>query len=373
MYNSKILLSEKAQDLIKKLEEENFPVKKLSFTELKFDDVLNWFKTENTPSAEGITPTKQQKFLLAALRTELLKDLIQSFSIHLEEKEPAKSSIFRQIQFGFLVGTGTLVAFYDGYKGIVSFLGLIPTLPPFVLLGSGLVFSLLSVVVFYGFNLAAISSNLSVEFSHSAEIIDSYIAELSSMDIVLKFFKKNLKTNQNIYDIQAQLELLYIFKERLKSLIKEGELLQLALNTTGLKIAKTTINIFTGILYFSGGFFSGQTMILGCLMAFGVSMLPVSWPVILVGIVFGLGALCGYIWMERPGVNKFVTRLMHLDEDRIETLTNAELNDNRMQEVDDVIETALTQKSNLLNSYGLFQETTANEEVLEVRPRSYSL
>lgn len=323
MIKNSITLSLSSQGLIKELAQHQYSFQNFSLTEISFERFIDWFRTEEQILQGSLAHTKQQKYLISALKASLLKDFCEVNGILHQEENSKPSPLHKKFQFIFLIVTGSILALFDGYIGIVSFLSVIPNFPSIALISIGIAFSALSAIVFYGFNLAAISNNLGIKFKNSPQMIDSYISQIEQIDLIMKFINKELACRKKLKELEELKLLATMLQLRYFALCEEGKKLNAALNSTALKIFKNTITCLTGILFFTGGFFSGQLMTtMIALGFFGTVLAPICWPVLLVSIVFGIGALCGYIWMERPGVEKLVSQIVHLDKDKIAILTD---------------------------------------------------
>ena len=80
------------------------------------------------------------------------------------------------------------------------------------------------------------------------------------------------------------------------------------------------IFIFIGLVFFSGGFFTGQSLALALLGLFCASISASFWPILLVSIAVGLAALSVYWFVERPELEKLVGRWFGRDPEKIELL-----------------------------------------------------
>lgn len=75
-----------------------------------------------------------------------------------------------------------------------------------------------------------------------------------------------------------------------------------------------------GIIFFSGGFFAGQTVALAIASLFVASIAATAWPIIVASIAVGLAALSVYWFVERPGIENLISRWKGLDKDKIDQL-----------------------------------------------------
>lgn len=336
MLKQKITFSHKTQDLIRKFEATDFPVNDFSF--------WAWFKDEEIKS-KRLELTKQQRFLLASLRASLLRDFCTENEIFVAEKENKPASLGKKCIFVLVVVTGTLDALFDGFRDINAFLGIFAAVPHLALILIGIAFAFLSAIVFYGFNLAAISSNLGINFKDSPSLIDSLLMQIEQIDLLTKFINKELGESKRLEELEELKDLALMLQCRYLALCEEGRKLNEALHNPWLKVTKNTITSVTGILFFTGGFFYGQSLVITIAALCGVALAATFWPVLVIGIVFGLGALAAYIWMERPGVERLVSKWAGLDQDKIDMLTDDTITSSQKEAIGNTINQVSTQIS----------------------------
>ena len=105
-------------------------------------------------------------FLIAFLQASLLKDLNDSLNLSAPKKDKTKKvSLSKKAKFGLLAIAGTIYFGCEGFDGITAILGAFSSIPNIAFFAVGTLFSILSVIVFYSFDLVEISKNLGVKFS----------------------------------------------------------------------------------------------------------------------------------------------------------------------------------------------------------------
>ncbi len=272
-------------------------------------ELLDWL-------SERLLVDKGERFLLESLRTELLKDLRHSFpniGPRSVEKEPEP----HETLFKFLTFVGTTVAMCDGFDGIASLFGLFPNVSSLVILGVGIIFAAFSVIVFRGFDLVAISKNLDVEIQGSRQLIDVLLEQINEIEKlkVLIFQSISKKSDKNLRKV---------FKKMAGMLIIRFDVLDEAradyarqLKAPFLMITKAVTAAIAGILFFSSGFFSGQTLALVVASLFSTSASIVFWPVLITSLTVGIAALGIYYYVQSPGLKNLVGSFFKVDEDKI--------------------------------------------------------
>ena len=237
-----------------------------------------------------------------------------------EEKEKSPVAGWQEkAKYVVLMLAGTLYFGCEGFDGATAMLGIF-SLPASLLLAGGLIFSLISVLVFYSFDLVEIASNLGVQTREAPALIDLCIKEAK----LLK--KARDKITFNYYDatieeLQEYQALLPVITQRYEALMTVQKKLLAALDNDMLKIVSSAVSITAGILFFAGGFFSGQTVALAMVTAIlgAAAAVPTFWPVLVFSLIVGIAAFGVYWYVERPGVELFVSKKFGLDKEQIET------------------------------------------------------
>lgn len=135
---------------------------------------------------------------------------------------------------------------------------------------------------------------------------------------------------------------LVMLQDRVKSLVKAGEKFDLALNSPKMDVAKTIVSGVSGILFFGGGFFAGQSVATFMLALVMTSVTPTFWPVLLFSVIVGLAAFSLYWYVQRVGVNKLVSEWFGLDEDKIEKLCGKSKMDKELKKLNNLDEKVMT-------------------------------
>lgn len=136
--------------------------------------------------------------------------------------------------------------------------------------------------------------------------------------------------------------ILVMLQDRVNSLVKAGKKFDLALNSPKMDIAKTIVSGVSGILFFGGGFFAGQSVATFMLALVMTSVTPTFWPVLLFSVIVGLAAFSLYWYVQRVGVNKLVSEWFGLDEDKIEKLCGKSKMDKELKKLNNLDEKVMT-------------------------------
>ncbi len=284
---------------------------------VKRDAVIEWLSEENND--------RPSRFLREALRATLLRDLHYSL-LAADERHNRRikkeASWFNKFQYMSLVIAGTLFAICDGFDGVSSILFLFTAVPSWLVFVLGFAFSLLSVAVFYGFDLVTISNNLGVEFSHARQLLDVLVEQAEQIKQLRKQINRKYKVTTDPDELRSLQAILAMLIIRYDALDEARVVYTTELNKSYLNALKLTLAVIAGILFFSYGFFSGQSMALAFVGLLSISTAAAFWPVTIVGIVIGFAAFSVYWFVERPGLENLVGRWLGLDKDKIAILAD---------------------------------------------------
>lgn len=288
-------------------------------SEIKRADVVSWLQ-------QKVDYDKKARFLVESLHAALLHDLHHSFlnigdSHDKEEKKSA--SWFKKAQFISLAIAGTLLAICEGFDGIASILGSFPAVPIGVVFVAGIFFSLVSVSVFYVFELVDISQRVGVNLGKSHQLLDVFLEQVELIErlrIAVDDCYASEKTDTNERKELQQLIVMLSF--RYNALDKARQSYVSALNDPILKGVKFVTTVVTAIFCFCGGFFAGQTLALAVAGLFLSSVSAALAPVVVASALVGLAALSLYWFIERPVLADFVGYWFGLDKDNIDAFAN---------------------------------------------------
>lgn len=313
-----ILLHEKTRQILTKLEQKHFDVSRFDCDIVELDSIFSWFENKNKNESKD----KQTQFLIEALNAALLKD-IRNKILPKEKKEKDTNRRWGKVKFFLLAVAGTLFFGCEGFDGIITVLSLFKSIPTVAVFAIGTVFSLLSIIVFYSFDLLAISKHLGVKVSKAGELLDNYLDQLKQIkaireSILIKYNK------MSPVELEEVLRIIEVLVKRHEELDDARQKLKDALNNKGLKFAKIITAGIAGIIFFSGGYFAGQTVALSIAGLFLTTVATTFWPVVVVSLVVALAAFSVYWFVERPGIENLISRWVGLDKDKIDILCEPE-------------------------------------------------
>ena len=329
-----ITLSQTSQDLISQLSKKNsglsFDFQQLNSIEL--NTLLEWF--EVTRQIEG---DEENTFFIASLHASLLKDLNESLNPGKKKNSDQKSGGWSaKAKFALLAIAGTIYFGCEGYDGITAIIGVFSSVPTIALFAAGSLFSILSIVVFYSFDLVEISKNLEVKSADTPKLLDVLIEEFKQIKALrLEISKTADKNSKQLAEHLAIAELLH---KRHEDLNASRMKLMEALDNPYLKLAKTVTAGIAGVIFFSGGFFAGQTVALAIAGLFVSSVAATFWPVVLASVLVGLAAFSVYWFVERPGIENLISRWKGLDQEKINALCESEVVERESNKLNTLIE-----------------------------------
>lgn len=294
---------------------------------IQIDGILSWL---------GQIENQTLRFEQESLRAALLHDLHHALKSYLlKNKDDQESenirSWWKKCLFILLATAGTLLALCDGFDGMASVLSLFIGIPIWLIFLAGTAFSLLSLTVFYGFDLDQISQNLGVGWSQSRKILDVFIEQIEAIKLIRKLISKNYKAhiqnlmheNKNYHDDLDKFEkILSVLIIRHDALIDVRKMYLHDQKQMYLNVVKFGVAIIAGLLFFSYGFFSGQSLALAILGLFMTSVSLTFWPLIVISVAMGLASVSLYWFVERPGLQNLVSSWLGFDEEKIMRLTD---------------------------------------------------
>lgn len=312
--HSKQLISELAQVINDStLQEWN----KQEDDELKRLNLLNWLSL-------SISSEKKSRYLLESLRVSLLKDLLEDlkkssnqFNKEKEDKKIQSSAWYKNPHFIVLAVSGTVLAICEGFDSITSVLSMFSAVSMSAMFIAGVVSSILSVLVFFGFGLVEISQNLGVKLSKSRHLLDICIEEVEQIVELRKCIDHYYSQVTDVSEHSQLRAMVRMLQARHNDLDDARKAYLKLLNNAYLKAAKLTVAILTGLLFFGSGFFFGQSLALMVASIFVVGVTMTFWPVVLASIIVGLAAFSVYWFVERPGLTNMIGRWVGLDQDKI--------------------------------------------------------
>ncbi|KTD07499.1 hypothetical protein [Legionella jamestowniensis] len=323
-----IQLSTTSQDLISQLSKKNLNLTTVfqQQTSIERQTLLNWFET-----VQHIIADEEIAFLIASLNASLLKDFKESINPSKPKKKEKPTSWRSKAKYVLLAIAGTLYFGCEGFDGVTAIMGAFSAVPTIAIFAVGTLFSVLSIIVFYSFDLVEISKNLGVKKGDTPKLLDVLLDEFQQIKAIRYELSKPLeKTQQQLEEDKA---LAVMLLKRHEALNEARDKLKKALNNPYLNAAKMATAAVAGIIFFSGGFFAGQTVALAVAGLFFTSVAATFWPVLLASVVIGLAAFSVYWFVERPGIENLISRWKGLDKEKIDALCKSKVVDRETEKL----------------------------------------
>lgn len=273
--------------------------------------VVGWLATNTLPANAPI-------YLVEALRVSLLKDLCEKN----DQNEAASPGWAAKALFAFLALAGTVVAICQGFDGIATLLGLTSAIPAAFIFFAGIAFALLSVGVFYGFDLVEISRNLGVKLSKTRQLLDIFVEQSELIGKLRKVIDDSYIDCINIKQLRSLQDMTAMLLLRFNALDKARRDYKAALDSPYLKMAKLIFSAMSGVLFFSAGFFAAQTLTTALVGLFSTAAASAFLPIFIPSVCIGIAALGIYWFVERPGFENLVGRWLGLEQSAIDALTD---------------------------------------------------
>lgn len=319
-----LLLSSRSQDLIQQYRAltagkdgilpEGSSINEEALVQWLYEDI-------DVPEHQSKKGRQEFDFIRAALHAELLRDLLAAIdesNNSLDPDEEAASSSAK-MKFILLAASGTILSACEGFDSISTLMSVF-ALPSVVTLLTGLAFSALSVMVFYGFNLVQVSKNLGVKLRDAPQLLDLYLTQLKEIKAIRKKINAYNLAELSTEELAHLEKIMLMLQQRFQSLVESSEQFDLALNSTGMQIAKHLFVGVAGLLFFGGGFFAGQSVAVFMLSLAMTGVTAASLPVTIFAVTVGLAAFSLYWYVERVGLQQLISGWFGLDEEKIEQL-----------------------------------------------------
>lgn len=348
-----IELSTTSQDLISKLCEKNASFGLNQVATIERADLLKWLGERHPINNEDDT-----FFLMSSLKTSLLKDLNNSLNPSAPQKKSKKSGWSGKGKYALLAIAGTIYFGCEGFDGVTAIMGIFSSIPTAALFAVGTLFSVLSIIVFYSFDLVEISKNLGVKSSDAPKLLDVLLEQFKQIKTMrARLSKAANKTQEELENDLAMARMLLLMHQELNEARMK---IKLALDNPYLKVGKMITAAVAGIIFFSAGFFAGQTVALAIAGLFVASIAATAWPVLVASIVVGLAALSVYWFVERPGIENLISRWRGLDKEKVDMLCKSKVVDRETEKLENLIH-ALEERVELHKT-----STTAQSRVQEL-------
>lgn len=354
-----VQISKRSQELINSyleaLGSHQSPLQKEDVS-IELDLLVSWLKAEITLPYKKPKKLKYEiEFLLAKLRVELLHDLSNFMPTSRKSRVKKEEDLVlasNKFKFILLAISGTILAACEGFDSVTTMMSVL-SLPSWAILAVGLVFSILSVVVFYGFNLIQVSKNLGINLMDTPKLLDVYLAQLEEIKSIRRKMSAYNLAEKSTEELAQLYDTLIMLNNRFSELIKNSEQFKLALDTNSMRVAKTIFSGLAGLLFFGGGFFAGQSVGIFIFGLFITAATPTAWPVVIFSLLVGAAGFSIYWFIERVSLKKLISGWFGLDEDKIEQLCDSDKLLNEEEKLlnlkDNVVKTfELTQKASRL-------------------------
>lgn len=329
-----IALSTTSQELIKKIcgsRPDLAALLQSVTTDIERKTLLAWFAlTSKTKTSDA------DFFLIASLQNSLLKDLNTSLNPGKKEDETKKAGVSAAVKYGLLALAGTIYFGCEGFDGVTAFMGIFSSIPTIAIFLGGTLFSILSMIVFYSFDLVEISKNLGIKSSETPQLLDILLEQFKEIKAIRARISRVSGKSKD--ELQADLELAKMLYQRHLDLKEARDELSAALDNPYLKAGKYITAGVAGIIFFSGGFFAGQTVALAIAGLFVASMAATAWPIVVASIAVGIAALSVYWFVERPGIENLISRWRGLDKEKIDKLCKSDVVDKETEKLKTLID-----------------------------------
>jgi len=315
---------------------------------------------------------KKTQFLLESLRASLLDDIYHSFlRTDANAAKEEQDSWYKKAQYIFLVSSGALLALCEGFDGIASLLGSFTSTPTVLLFAAGFAFALLSVGLFYGFELVEISKKVGVKLGRTGQLLDIYLEQVELIDKLKSEIDDCFADECLCIEERKELrQLASMLVIRFNAMDNAREYFVESAKSPALKASRICTAAMSALIFFCGGYFAGQTVALAVGGLFVASIAATAWPITVASFIVGIASLSMYWFIQRPGLENLVGHLVGLDKDNIDTfagIENVETQKAELSKLETRVRTFENWHKKIEKSHGFFEET--HVDVLLKYPR----
>lgn len=330
------------------------------------EQLIIWLYRDDSPPFELTQESKQEMdFILASLRAELLHDLFNSLAgdVPEYETEEGASSDFAAMKLVFLALAGTLLTGCEGFDSITTMLGVL-SLPSILILLAGLGFALLSIVVFYSYDLIQVAQNLGVTIRDAPKLLDIYLQQMNEIKAIRKKIDSYQLATLSLEELLQLKQTVVMLQMRFQSLIDVSAQFDKVLNSPNMQRMKLVITGLAGLLFFGSGFFAGQSVAMFVASIFLETVLPTFWPVILFSVLVGIAAFALYWYLENEGLNRLVSGWFGLDEDKVEQLCDRNKLDKEQHKLE-LLQEKIISTARLVGHFDALQDQVMQAEGIQ--------
>lgn len=272
---------------------------------------INEFKTwlKNKEEANKKHALTEELLIIA-----LLKKIAEHKKIDFENYNPKKADFKTKLKWILLLITGTVLSGSDAASNILGLIGS-SGMAVAKIFGITIVYSLLSVILFYAFSLYEVSSQMGVSFLDGRNIVDVYLNELNNVAKLIEALEQERLQQRRM---QGENEALFdILMQRLNALKSAKQKLDDVFDAKRIKILRGILTVIDALAYGVTGFFSGVFTASSIAGIFMTTVPTLFLPAILTGVLVGLCALYVYFYMQKPSTERFVELRLGLDPEKL--------------------------------------------------------
>ncbi|MFW2570996.1 hypothetical protein [Legionella sp. 29fVS95] len=312
----KIALSDKTKQLMAKLADTQALSQALIAAQqsniIEQAELVRWLNTR--PQGD-----KRNEFLLESLSASLLNDLHNTLFTQQEQHKKKSDNRSKKFTYWLLAIAGIIFFGCEGFDGITAMLEVF-TLTPAVILATGVVFALLAITVFCAFDLVEIGKNLGVKNKSAPQLLDIYLKEVKLITKIREYILAEhlSRDDMSVEELQENLSLVKMLQAKQGDLDVARATMQNLGRRPALQTAKSVTAAVAGIIFFSGGFFAGQTVAVKVAELCFIPVVASSLPIIFMSLLTGAAAFSVYWYVERLGIENLIASYVGLDQEKID-------------------------------------------------------
>lgn len=380
---SEVLLSQKSQELRLMLNQHLQAFRHDSMSEfcwtaqlpliegrINTECLLNWLASEPKIPVDFENKSKQKlEFIITALRTELLADLLVSIetthAVSMSKVSP--STWFAKLKLVLLTLVGVIFAACEAFDSISTMMGVF-SLPSIAILLVGITFSVLSISIFSGYQLIQVAEQFGVRWSDASHLLDLHLRQLNSIKAIRRMINTQVLSELSLTELNDLKTTIAMLQHRFVALKEASRLYHNVLASPLVRITRGIFSAISGVLFFGSGFCAGQSVSTFVLGLFLGGVTSSFWPVILFSVAIGLVAFTLFWFIQRLEINKWISSWFGLDEDKMEKLLNTERLETEENKLD-CLHRKITSAGQLANKLDDLQEQLHQSGLVMISPK----
>lgn len=287
-----------------------------------------------------------------------------------EAVQTANEKKFADAKYYLLLFTGIMASGCEGYDGIANLL-LICATPLPAIIATGMVFSVIQMLIFHGIEANAFAKAFGVNGTDALKLVSSYAKEMELIEKISTKITANLITEEELVKLQQYLLTIQTLKKKMADFDKISQQIAAKNNDPAVVAAKLAMTSMAAMIIFASYYFSAQ-FVAGTIAALFITGVSATfWPIMVFSAIVALCAVINFCFIQRPAIETMIAEKFGLDKKSLKTLTNDEQRTTLNQKLETLENDIGIKIKN--NTTRQEKETAAQEIIKELRLENCSL